>query len=77
MPCLAHMSMTRSKCLKPDCLRTRGFISSEYRMSVGLTSEVSPTFEVTVVESNADTVQAEAHEELGISILKEVLQELP
>lgn len=38
MPCLAHMLMTRSKCLKPDCLRTRGFMSSECRRDVGPTS---------------------------------------
>lgn len=78
MPCFAQISMTRSKCLNPDSLRTKGFMSSSDRVRAGdmIDAMVFLTFEMTIVERNADAVQSETLEELGILVLEEIFQEL-
>jgi hypothetical protein len=78
MPCDAQMSMTRSRCLKPDSLRTRGFISSVTNVQhIALYCfENRLTLEVVIVEGESDAIQSEALEELSVGIGKEVLQEL-
>lgn len=69
--------MTLSRCLKPDSLSTRGFISSVYGVNTSQTSDCDiSTFKVTVIEGYANTVESQTAEKLGVGVRKEIFQKL-
>jgi len=78
MPCLEQRSITRSRCLKPSCLRTRGFWSSEKPVDnrIGGYGGMASTFKVTVIKWEADAIESKVLEENCICILEECLEEL-